>query len=226
MFATLVLMVERIVDDIWVFLFFYFIWVLLFGSVFYLRLGTRHADTFGFHKLGAPNAFESVRMTIFSLLLFSFTGDVDPDNFPTHVDKALLVVYLLVTVVVQLNILIAIVGDSYDAARATGKALYYRAHLELVTETSWIANRLLPRRLLPTVDDRWIKERLAVALREQGDDDRGRIVDITRRTRAAVQADTQRAIADLEERMVERMDAKLDEVLKLLRARENSTWLF
>ena len=50
--------------------------------------------------------------------------------------------------------------------------------------------------------------------------------DITRRTRAAVQADTQRAIADLEERMVERMDAKLDEVLKLLRARENSTWLF
>ena len=224
--ATLVLMVERIVDDIWVFLFFYFIWVLLFGSVFYLRLGTRHADTFGFHKIGAPNAFESVRMTIFSLLLFSFTGDVDPDNFPTHVDKALLVVYLLVTVVVQLNILIAIVGDSYDAARATGKALYYRAHLELVTETSWIANRLLPRRLLPTVDDRWIKERLAVALREQGDDDRGRIVDITRRTRAAVQADTQRAIADLEERMVERMDAKLDEVLKLLRARENSTWLF
>ena len=224
--ATLVLMIERIVDDIWVFLFFYFIWVLLFGSVFYLRLGTRHADTFGFHKIGAPNAFESVRMTIFSLLLFSFTGDVDPDNFPTHVDKALLVVYLLVTVVVQLNILIAIVGDSYDAARATGKALYYRAHLELVTETSWIANRLLPRRLLPTVDDRWIKERLAVALREQGDDDRGRIVDITRRTRAAVQADTQRAIADLEERMVERMDAKLDEVLQLLRARENSTWLF
>jgi len=49
---------------------------------------------------------------------------------------------------------------------------------------------------------------------------------VSRRTRAAVQADTQRAIADLEERMVERMDAKLDEVLKLLRARENSTWLF
>ena len=134
--------------------------------------------------------------------------------------------YLLVTVVVQLNILIAIVSDSYDAARATGKALYYRAHLELVTETSWIANRLLPRRLLPTIDEDWIKWRLATVLKEQDDDDRGRIVDITRRTRAAVQADTRRAIADLEERMVERMDAKLDEVLKLLRARENSTWLF
>ena len=34
-----------------------------------------------------------------------------------------------------------------------------------------------------------------------------------------VQADTRRAIADLEERMVKRMDAKFDEVLKLLRAR-------
>ena len=95
-----------------------------------------------------------------------------------------------------------------------------------MTETSWIANRLLPRRLLPTIDEDWIKWRLATVLKEQDDDDRGRIVDITRRTRAAVQADTQRAIADLEERMVERMDAKLDEVLKLLRARENSTWLF
>jgi len=185
-----------------------------------MRLGTRHVDTFGFHDDdGAQNAFESVRMTVFSLLLLSFTGDFEADNFPTQVDKALLIVYLLVTVVVQLNILIAIVSDSYDAARATGKALYYRAHLELVTETSWIANRLLPRRLLPTIDEDWIKWRLATVLKEQDDDDRGRIVDITRRTRAAVQADTRRAIADLEERMVERMDAKFDEVLKLLRAR-------
>ena len=105
-----------------------------------------------------------------------------------------------------------------DAARATGKTLYYLTHLELVTETGWIAKRLLPTRLLPTIDEAWIKERFAATLKEQADD-RGRIVDTTRRTRAAVQADTRRTIADLEERMVERMDARFDEVLKLLRAR-------
>jgi hypothetical protein len=207
--ATFVLMMERIVCDIWVFLLFYFIWVLLFGSVFYMRLGTRHVDTFGFHDDGAPNAFESVRMTVFSLLLLSFTGDFEADNFPTHVDKALLIVYLLVTIIVQLNILIAIVSDSYDAARATGKGLYYRSHLELVTETAWAA-KCFPKQLLPKIDEVWIKERLAAALMKHDDDDRGRIVDITRRTRAAVHADTRcivapikRNIAALEARMVE-----------------------
>ena len=94
-----------------------------------------------------------MRFSIFSLLLLSFTGDFDADNYPTHVDQALLVTYLLVTVIVQLNILIAIVSDSYDAARASGKALYYRAHLSLVSETATIASRCIPRRLLPTIDE-------------------------------------------------------------------------
>jgi len=83
-----------------------------------LRSAT-YCATIDFHA-GAPNAFESVRFSIFSLLLLSFTGDFDADNYPTHVDQALLVTYLLVTVIVQLNILIAIVSDSYDAARASG----------------------------------------------------------------------------------------------------------
>jgi len=51
--------------------------------------------------------------------------------------------------VVQLNILIAIVSDSYDAAMAKSEALYYRANFELVTETAW-AETCFPNWLLPT----------------------------------------------------------------------------
>ena len=122
----------------------------------------------------------------------------------------------MVVVIVQLNILIAIVSDSYDAAMAKSEGLYYRSHLELVSETAWAARRF-PRRLLPRIDEAWIKKRLAAALEETkgGDDDQGRINYTSQRTRAMVQADTRRAIADLEARM----DAKFDEVLKLLRAR-------
>ena len=102
---------------------------------------------------------------------------------------------------------------------AKSEALYYRAHLELVGETAMIARRI-PQWLLPEIDKYWIKTRLAAALKDADDgDDQGRINYTSERTRAAVQADTRRAIADLEERMVERMDAKFDEVLKLLRAR-------
>ena len=127
-------------------------------------------------------------------------------------DQGLLVMYLLVTVIIQLNILIAIVSDSYDAARASGKALYYRAHLSLVSETAKIASRCIPRRLLPTIDEAWITKCLLAALSEQHED-RGRIVEITRRTRAAVEADTRRALAPLH-----RNNAELREMLRLLLA--------
>jgi hypothetical protein len=164
-------------------------------------------------------------MTIFSLLLLGFIGDYDLDNYPNPADRTYLVLFLVVVVIIQLNILIAIVSDSYDAAMSKSKALYYRAHLELATETAWAAKRL-PRQLLPTIDEAWIKERLAAALEESEDgDDQGRINYTSQKTRALVQADTRRAVAALEERMAKRMDAmdaKFDEVLQLLRARPGS----
>ena len=174
--------------------------------------------TIYFHA-GAPNAFESVRMTIFSLLLLGFIGDYDLDNYPNPADRTYLVLFLVVVVIVQLNILIAIVSDSYDAAMAKSEALYYRSHLELVGETAMIASRCIPQWLLPTIDEDWIKKRLAAALEDAADEeDQGRINYTSERTRAAVQADTRRAIAPLQDK-IEKLEADLAEVLKLLRAR-------
>ena len=151
-------------------------------------------------------------MTIYSLLVLSFIGDFDPDNFPEPVDKFYLILYLLVTVVVQLNILIAIVSDSYDAAMARSEALYYRAHNDLITETWGIAS-WFPRCVRPTIDDAWIRERLAAALEECRDGDNlGRIVDTTQRTRAAVKEDVQRAVAPLNAK-IERLEALLQQAL-------------
>ena len=210
--ATFVLMFERIVRDLWIFLFFYLLWVLMFGSAFCILLGSTHAREFEFHDTAQPNAFESARMTIYSLLVLSFIGDFDPDNFPEPVDKFYLILYLLVTVVVQLNILIAIVSDSYDAAMARSEALYYRAHNDLITETWGIAS-WFPRCVRPTIDDAWIRERLAAALEECRDGDNlGRIVDTTQRTRAAVKEDVQRAVAPLNAK-IERLEALLQQAL-------------
>jgi len=221
--ATFILMFERIVRDLRVFMLFFLMIMLMFGSAFYLYLGQHEAEAFGFHDDGAPNSFESAKMTMFSLLLLAFVGDYDLDNYPRPADRGYLVLFLVVIVIVQLNILIAIVSDSYDAAMAKSEALYYRANLELVTETAWVA-KCFPKRLLPMIDEAWIKKRLVAALEENEDgDDPGRTVDITRRVQRAVHADTRRAVAELEDRMNKRMDASLDarfdEVLQILRAR-------
>jgi len=174
--------------------------MLMFGSAFYLYLGQLEAEEYGFHDDGAPNSFESAKMTMFSLLLLAFVGDYDLDNYPRPADRGYLVLFLVVVVIVQLNILIAIVSDSYDAAMAKSEALYYRANLELVTETAWAA-KCFPKRLLPKINEAWIKQRLVAALEENEDgDDPGRTVNITRRVQRAVHADMRRAVAELEDR--------------------------
>ena len=204
---------------------FFLMIILAFGSALYLYLGQHEAEYYGFHDDGAPNAFESARMTVFSLLLLAFVGDYDLDNYPNHADRTYLVLFLVVVVIVQLNILIAIVSDSYDAAIARSEALYYRSHLELVSETAWAAKRF-PRRLLPTIDEGWIKTRLAAALEETKgrDDDQGRINYTSQRTRAMVQADTRRAVAPINQNIAEinRNIAELQEMMQRLLAQRQA----
>ena len=139
-------------------------------------------------------------------------------------DRTYLVLFLVVVVIVQLNILIAIVSDSYDAAMAKSEALYNRSHLELVTETAWAARRF-PRRLLPTIDEAWIKTRLAAALKDADDgEDQGRINYTSERTRAVVQADTRRAIAPINQNIAEinRNIAELQEMMQRLLAQRQA----
>ena len=97
------------------------------------------------------------------LIRAGFIGEFDPDNFDEVVLRYLLVFYVLVVMVVLLNVLIAIVSDSYDISMAKAEALYYRSRLELITETAPIASRL-PKWMLPTNDEESITESITDAL--------------------------------------------------------------
>ena len=97
------------------------------------------------------------------LIRAGFIGEFDPDNFDEVVVRYLLVFYVLVVMVVLLNVLIAIVSDSYDISMAKAEALYYRSRLELITETAPIASRL-PKWMLPTNDEESITESITDAL--------------------------------------------------------------
>ena len=85
------------------------------------------------------------------LIRAGFVGEFDPDNFDEEVVRVLLVFFVLVVMVVLLNVLIAIVSDSYDISMAKAEALYYRSRLELITEMGPVASLLLPKWMQPEV---------------------------------------------------------------------------
>ena len=97
------------------------------------------------------------------LIHAGFVGEFAPDNFDQVEVRCLLVFYVLVVMVVLLNVLIAIVSDSYDISMAKAEALYYRSRLELITETAPIASRL-PKWMLPMNDEESITESITEAL--------------------------------------------------------------
>ena len=90
-------------------------------------------------------------------------GYFDADNFDKVVLRVLLVFYIIVVIVIFLNVLIAIVSDSYDLSMAKAEGLYLRSRLELITETAPIASRL-PKWMLPTIDKKSIKKSITEAL--------------------------------------------------------------
>ena len=171
---------------------------MMFASAFYLYLGPRKSDEFGFHDDGAPSAFGTFPYTIYNLILLGFVGEFDPDNFDEVAVRVLLVFFILVVMIVFLNVLIAIVSDSYDLSMAKAEGLFLRSRCELITETALIAS-LLPTRLLPTHDEVTIKASLANALAQarSANDDPNRLNYTINAVAAIVDNRTQKLEAEL-----------------------------
>ena len=208
--ATFVaVMIDRIAQDLSTFLIFFLVIILMFASAFYLYLGPRTRSDFGFHDDGEPTEYTTFPKTMLSLYLLGFVGEFDWKTFDTGSLRALICLFIFIVVIVLLNVLIAIVGESYRNARQdnTRIGIYYRLKIELIAEMEPVAWRLLPSRLREIEDEASIKKRLEYALKQHNAD-----------PVAAVQADTRRAIAPLQDK-IEKLEADLAEVLQLLRAR-------
>ena len=109
--ATFVIMISSVINDIRAFMIVLVSIMFMFGHAFYLELAQVNLE---FHD-GSPNPFGTLPMTILSTYTM-LLGDFDLDAFPDFFTKILFVAFMFFVVIILLNILIAIVSDSYDNA--------------------------------------------------------------------------------------------------------------
>ena len=133
-FASFVLMLIQVGRDISKFMLVFLIFMLLFGHALHLRPGARNSDQYGFHDDGAPSTFSSFGKTMQAMALLGVMGGFDSDSHLQTADLTILSLAAFMLIVVMLNVLIAIVSDSYTSAMAKSYQLYTDARYEILTD--------------------------------------------------------------------------------------------
>ncbi|GMH99966.1 hypothetical protein TrVE_jg4698 [Triparma verrucosa] len=125
--ATFVLMLSTIFRDLFSFMAVLAIILVMFGHAFYLVLSDNKASD------GDEIDFTNISGTAWSLYLM-ILGSFEFSDFSGVWGQGLFICYSFLVVIILLNVLIAIVSDSYDAVLVTSTELFWRSRLELVAE--------------------------------------------------------------------------------------------
>jgi len=128
--ATFILMIEFIMRDIKAFLVVQIMVMVMFGHAFYLELSETEMS---FHDEFSSNPYSTMWKT-FQTLFNMLIGDFDSSIYGYEYVKILFMAYMFVVVIIMLNVLIAIVSDSYAEAMSQSDQLYYMSRLELIVE--------------------------------------------------------------------------------------------
>jgi len=141
--ATFVLMLSTIFKDLRSFLAVLFVIIIMFGHAFYLLLAVPEEDYVEDEEAPPVLVFQRVQSTFFSLYLMLLGKLDEPESFKGPWPTGLFMGYSFIVFVVMLNVLIAIVSDSYDAVLVTSTELFWRSRLELIAEITTVFDWLL-----------------------------------------------------------------------------------
>ncbi|GMI32866.1 hypothetical protein TeGR_g2991, partial [Tetraparma gracilis] len=139
----------------------FFMWLKMLGLIKALN---QQVATF---VLMLSNILADIRAFLFVMLLviimfghalFMVLGTRDEGVFPTTYAYAISVVFMFIIVIVMLNVLIAIVSDSYANAMVKSTELFWLARLELVAEVSTTFKNTIGRIDYKKVDE-WAQNR-------------------------------------------------------------------
>ena len=213
--STFVLMLFTILHDIKYFMFLMLCVMSMFGQALFISLA-HHADVAEDAK-GSFDSFGSTLLSCYTMML----GEFDTDKFPDLFAKIIFALYMFIVVVCMLNVLIAIVSDSYDNAMVKSPELYYRSRLGLIAEISTAFNWLLK------INGK-IKEKENLDLSpyllqssSEGDEWAGKVLDIVKRINRNTGIEVEQVKRDLNEKMNrqhEKMSSQLDDLKKMLQS--------
>jgi len=128
-FATFIIMLQEIFVDIQTFVVFMFFIVCMFATMYHLLLANNHFDW----EDDAAEGWDDWGSAVWKVWGYSL-GEVDSGAYPTGDSYWIFATFSLVMIIIMMNILIAIVSDSYsDAIKRSGQ-LFWRARLDLISE--------------------------------------------------------------------------------------------
>ncbi|KAL7568639.1 hypothetical protein ACA910_022737 [Epithemia clementina (nom. ined.)] len=150
--STFILALSQILYDIRLFMVVLVVCVIMFGDMFFIAVSTKEdgqyclnlekdaetetADDF------CTSAFDSY-LRVYSLLLGDFSLDAMTETAATTV---LFIIFTVFGVIIMLNVLIAIISDSYEKATLSGGLLFGRARVLYVAQNEALERFLQPRR--------------------------------------------------------------------------------
>jgi len=134
-FAAFVNMLSELVKNISVFMVVFLYVLVAFSAVMLMRHAGKPDEAFFDDSGEGRNPFNTPQQTFatFYDLIFGFELPVTT-NVLDPFDQILIMIFLFIVVIVMLNVLIAIVSDSYAEAMAAAFETYWLARLELVSE--------------------------------------------------------------------------------------------
>jgi len=144
-FATFVLCLKNVFFDVISFLIILVIVLLMFGQMMYNIFPGKHElnTTYGTASLPssvAPVEFKTFPSTMLTLYAMMLSGEFESVRTVFHSPELifLFISFTFVVAVVMMNILIAIVSDSYKRAVTRSRTLFLRTRLEKATQLSLI----------------------------------------------------------------------------------------
>lgn len=123
-FATFILMLEEISWNIQMFLIIFFLMLVMFAMLYHILLVDADLD---------DDTWNLYVSSTWNVWLFAL-GNFDDTAYPTTDSQFVFTFFALAVVVVMMNVLIAIVSDSYTDAMSRSTPLFWRSRLELVAE--------------------------------------------------------------------------------------------
>jgi len=124
--ATFVLMLQDISWNVDTFLVVLVFILLMFAMLYFILL---QGDTEEYDD----DQWDSFQTSLWKVWIYS-VADVDPGGYPTTSSYFLFTSFALIVIIIMMNILIAIVSDSYTDAMRRSAPLFWRARVDLIAE--------------------------------------------------------------------------------------------